>query len=462
MANDKRFIVKNGLETQNIRFESPDKTKAINTTMLDTGTLTLSGTSGNLLSVKDADTGTVFYVNDISGTSSLEIDASGTIRLSQTAGNVLIGTASDNTTDKLQVNGSISGSILKSTVATGTSPLTVSSTTKVTNLNADLLDDQSGSYYLDFDNFSNLPNYIVNITAGTDMQVTGTAAPGWTPTINNTSTLDSVTDRGATTTNALTIGNLIAGSADFTGSVTIEGDLLVTGNTVSIGVTNLELADNMIYLNQGIRATITNAVGNGTNIVFTADNNYTTSMVVFVSGVDPAQYNFTSRTIVSANSTSFTVAGTETGSYVSGGTARGKSGINPDLGWAAGYNDGTYAHAGMFRDATDGRFKVFKGYTPEPDESIYIDTDHASFSLADFQAKDTYVQSITSANGIWIGGNQIVNASAQWVGSPYNLQGAQGITRYSRDPGYSGNSRNSGYAGYSGNTRYSRDPGYPR
>lgn len=236
MANDKRFIVKNGLETQNIRFESPDKTKAINTAMLDTGTLTLSGTSGNLLSVKDADTGTVFYVNDISGTSSLEIDASGTIRLSQTAGNVLIGTASDNTTDKLQVNGSISGSILKSTVATGTSPLTVSSTTKVTNLNADLLDDQSGSYYLDFDNFSNLPNYIVNITAGTDMQVTGTAAPGWTPTINNTSTLDSVTDRGATTTNALTIGNLIAGSADFTGSVTIEGDLLITGNTVSIGV----------------------------------------------------------------------------------------------------------------------------------------------------------------------------------------------------------------------------------
>lgn len=36
-----------------------------------------------------------------------------------------------------------------SDVVTGTSPLTVASTTKVANLNADLLDDQTGSYYVD-------------------------------------------------------------------------------------------------------------------------------------------------------------------------------------------------------------------------------------------------------------------------------------------------------------------------
>jgi len=39
-----------------------------------------------------------------------------------------------------------------STVTTGTAPLTVSSTTLVTNLNADLLDGQQGSYYLDLTN----------------------------------------------------------------------------------------------------------------------------------------------------------------------------------------------------------------------------------------------------------------------------------------------------------------------
>lgn len=43
---------------------------------------------------------------------------------------------------------------LESDVATGTAPLTIASTTKVTNLNVDKLDDQEGSYYLDSANFT--------------------------------------------------------------------------------------------------------------------------------------------------------------------------------------------------------------------------------------------------------------------------------------------------------------------
>ena len=42
----------------------------------------------------------------------------------------------------------------ESDVITGTAPLVVASTTKVTNLNADLLDDQSGAYYRDSANFT--------------------------------------------------------------------------------------------------------------------------------------------------------------------------------------------------------------------------------------------------------------------------------------------------------------------
>ena len=59
---------------------------------------------------------------------------------------------------------------------------------------------------------------------------------------------------------------------------------------------------------------------------------------------------------------------------------------NPDLGFAGNYNDGTYAHAGFFRDTTDGYWKVYDGYTPEPDAAIDIDTTHASFNLADMRA----------------------------------------------------------------------------
>ena len=57
---------------------------------------------------------------------------------------------------------------------------------------------------------------------------------------------------------------------------------------------------------------------------------------------------------------------------------------NPDVGLAANYVDGGYKHTGIFRDASEDRWKVFKGYTPEP--TTPIDTANASFQLSDFQA----------------------------------------------------------------------------
>ena len=59
---------------------------------------------------------------------------------------------------------------------------------------------------------------------------------------------------------------------------------------------------------------------------------------------------------------------------------------NPDLGFAGNYNDGVYQHAGLFRDASDGIWKFFEGYTPEPDASPFIDTTHASFKIANLTA----------------------------------------------------------------------------
>ena len=58
----------------------------------------------------------------------------------------------------------------------------------------------------------------------------------------------------------------------------------------------------------------------------------------------------------------------------------GSTTTNPDLGWAGNYNDGTYRHAGLFRDATDGKFKFFDSYTLEPTDPI--NTGHASYSAA--------------------------------------------------------------------------------
>jgi hypothetical protein len=178
----------------------------------------------------------------------------------------------------------------------------------------------------------------------------------------------------------------------------------------------ITFTDNMLYLNQGVEAAITNITGNGTYVVFTANNNYSAGWDVFVSNVNPSSYNGNYTNIFAANSTTFTVANTNTDSYVGGGTARGKTDQNPDLGIAAGYNDGTYHHTGIFRDATDSRWKVYDNYAPEPDASPYIDTTNSTFHLADFQANTLYLGNTTTnwlvANTSGVYHTGTVNASS--------------------------------------------------
>ena len=68
-------------------------------------------------------------------------------------------------------------------------------------------------------------------------------------------------------------------------------------------------------------ATITNAVGNGTAITYTAANNFTVGQVISIYGVTPAVYNFGNATVTSASSTQFTIASTISGTYANGGNA---------------------------------------------------------------------------------------------------------------------------------------------
>lgn len=179
---------------------------------------------------------------------------------------------------------------------------------------------------------------------------------------------------------------MYGGLGNFGGSVTIDGDLTVSGNSFTISATTLAVTDHMIYMNQGILANITAISGNGTAVVFTANNNFANGWDVFVSGVTPSSFNGNYHNLTEANATHFVVANTNTDTYTSGGTARGKTDANPDIGFAAGYNDGTYHHTGFFRDATDGVFKVFDNYGPEPDASAFIDTSNATFRIANLQA----------------------------------------------------------------------------
>lgn len=209
-----------------------------------------------------------------------------------------------------------------------------------------------------------------------------------TGTFAETDTLDSVTSRGNTTSNNITVNDLL-----------VSGDLTVSGTTTTVLSQNTRINKNILYLNEGGESTITNAVGNGTTVTFTANNTYSVGYTVDITGVTPSSFNLVDAYVTSADATTFTVTSNVTDTYVSGGEAYGHAHANVDLGWGGAYDDGTYAHAGFFRDATDGRFKVFDSYTVEPSASVDIDTSHASFNLADIQADMFYGNLTGSVTG---------------------------------------------------------------
>jgi len=117
------------------------------------GTLSFEGSAGQLFSITNDFGGTVYSVNDVSGLPSIEVFDTGIVRLARYTGRILVGNTADNGIDALQLGlySSISASNMTlnanasalrytSTVATGTAPFTVSSTTVVPNLNVDKVD----------------------------------------------------------------------------------------------------------------------------------------------------------------------------------------------------------------------------------------------------------------------------------------------------------------------------------
>jgi hypothetical protein len=248
-------------------------------------------------------------------------------------------------------------------------------------------------------------------------------------TISGIKTFSGTTQATSTSTGTIvTSGGVgIAKNLYVGGDINVVGNLIIGGTTTTVYAQNLSVSDNMIYLNNGVLTTITNAVGNGSSVVYTTaeTHNYIAGMSVTIAGITPSAYNLSNQTITAVGTNSFTIANSATGSYSSGGTARAKTNANPDLGFAAGYNDGSYAHAGLFRDATDNVWKFFRGYTPEPDASPFIDTSHASFAYADLRAND-----ITGRSFIKDGGtsSQFLKADGSIDSSTYLTTGTAGTT----------------------------------
>lgn len=71
-----------------------------------------------------------------------------------------------------------------------------------------------------------------------------------------------------------------------------------------------------------------------------------------------------SGTTTTVNTTNFTTA--DPVIYL----GEGNNSNSVDLGFVASYNDGTYAHQGLVKDTSDGKWKLFKGVTDEPTTTV--------------------------------------------------------------------------------------------
>ena len=202
------------------------------------------------------------------------------------------------------------------------------------------------------------------------------------------------------------------GDARIGGDLVVEGNFIITGNVTSTAVNNLSVEDNFIYIGAGDTITSTNFTGIGLNDALfhgVFEGSTTTHYYVKITTVGATdKFSWSKDNFATTEATDVVITGApqalDNGITIEFQATTGHmlldvwdgvaAPVNVDLGIIGNYNTGTYAHTGLFRDATDGAFKFFEGYTPEPTSNVNIDTAHASFALANVVA-NTFFGNLT-------------------------------------------------------------------
>ena len=247
-----------------------------------------------------------------------------------------------------------------------------------------------------------LGNVVIKDNGG---QVAFYEADGTTPTTIDSNNVDTTTIANGTSSLAVIAsgGNIRANVAGSTVTTVHSGGLNITGATTSSGT----LTAGNLSTGGTLGVTGLATLSGGADITGSVD----ISQDLVVEG--NLTVNGDTTTISATN-----LAVEDNFIYLNDGSTV----TNPDLGIAGNYNDGTYRHAGIFRDATDGKFKVFDQYTPEPGAEINVG--HASYNAADFVAGaievvDTTASTSTTTGALKVSGGAGV-AGQLYVGGATN------------------------------------------
>lgn len=180
----------------------------------------------------------------------------------------------------------ISGTNLVSTVSTGTAPLTVASTTLVSNLNAQYLNGNPSSA------FGVLANPLSQFAATSSSQLAGVisdetgsgalvfgTSPEITTSITTGSSTFALVNTTATTVNfagAATTLNIGAGSGTTTinNSLVVSGNLTVDGTVTSVNSTTISVDDKNLELGSTASPSDTTADGGGITLKGTTDKTF--------------------------------------------------------------------------------------------------------------------------------------------------------------------------------------------
>ena len=173
-------------------------------------------------------------------------------------------------------------------------------------------------------------------------------------------------------------------------SISVIQGVDLTQNTRITSVENLVTSSyahaNAAFNQANVGATFVNTGGTVSgNVTFTKDVSVTGNLYVLGN-------------TVSVNTTSFSVQD----SLIVLGVGNYDTDLL-DIGFAGHYNDGTNAHAGFIRDASQKEFYIFQGYTPELSASNNVDINDPSFSKANLNAqvfKGNLIGSTAVVNGI--------------------------------------------------------------